>query len=50
MDFALTPIQQRIQLEARRFAEREVAPCAREADEKGEFPLHLVKRLSGGAS
>src|SRR5579864_6796800 len=45
MDFALTPDQQRIQLQARQFAEREVAPLAREADEKGEFPLHLVKRM-----
>jgi alkylation response protein AidB-like acyl-CoA dehydrogenase len=45
MDFELTTIQQRIQAEARRFAEQEVAPFAREADEQGIFPLHLVKRM-----
>lgn len=45
MDFALTPAQQDAQQQARQFAEREVAPIAREADEKGEFPLHLVKRM-----
>src|SRR5207244_6600873 len=41
----LTPEQKRIQTLARQFAEQEVAPVAREADEKGEFPLHLVKRM-----
>ncbi len=45
MDFSLTPAQQAVQLKARQFAEREVAPIARAADEKGEFPLHLVKRM-----
>src|SRR5712692_1741191 len=45
MDFELTEEQKRIQALARQFAEQEVAPIAREADEKGEFPLHLVKRL-----
>ena len=45
MDFDLTPAQQRIQAQARVFAEQEVAPIARESDEKGEFPLHLVKRM-----
>lgn len=45
MDFALTPRQQRVQEQARRFAEQEVAPLAREADEKGEFPRHLVRRM-----
>ncbi|HEU0001476.1 MAG TPA: acyl-CoA dehydrogenase family protein, partial [Ktedonobacteraceae bacterium] len=45
MDFALTPAQQDVQQQARQFAEREVAPGSREADEKGEFPLHLVKRM-----
>jgi len=45
MDFELTGEQKRIQALARQFAEQEVAPIAREADEKGEFPLHLVKRL-----
>ncbi len=45
MDFELTPAQKRIQAQAREFAEQEVSPAAREADEKGEFPLHLVKRM-----
>lgn len=45
MDFELTPEQQRIQMQARQFAEQEVAPLAREADETGKFPLHLVKRM-----
>ncbi len=45
MDFALTPTQQRVQAEARRFAEQEIAPISREADEQGIFPLHLVRRM-----
>src|SRR5712692_5832093 len=45
MDFELTPEQKRVQALARQFAEQEVAPVAREADEKGEFPMHLVKRM-----
>ena len=45
MNFELTDEQQRIQALARRFAEQEVAPVAREADEKGIFPLHLVRRM-----
>ena len=45
MDFELTTEQKRIQALAREFAEQEVAPIAREADEKGEFPMHLVQRM-----
>ena len=45
MDFELTPQQKHIQVQACEFAEHEVAPVARVADEKGEFPLHLVKRM-----
>jgi len=45
MDFELTPEQKRIQARARQFAEQEVAPVAREADEQGVFPIHLVKRM-----
>jgi len=45
MDFELTLQQKHIQAQARQFAEQEVAPVAREADEKGQFPLHLVKRM-----
>ncbi len=45
MDFYLTPEQQRIQAAARQFAEREVVPVARQADETGIFPRHLVRRM-----
>ncbi|MBE7554686.1 MAG: acyl-CoA dehydrogenase family protein [Anaerolineales bacterium] len=45
MNFELTPAQQQIQARARQFAQEEVAPLAREADEKGEFPAHLVRRM-----
>src|SRR5579872_6113373 len=45
MDFELTMAQQAIQEKARQFAVEEVAPISREADEKGQFPLHLVKRM-----
>jgi alkylation response protein AidB-like acyl-CoA dehydrogenase len=45
MDFELTSDQQRIQSLARQFAQEEVAPLAREADETGVFPIHLVKRM-----
>ena len=45
MNFELTEAQERIQSRASAFAEQEVAPVAREADEKGEFPRHLVKRM-----
>ncbi|MDQ7030355.1 MAG: acyl-CoA dehydrogenase family protein [Ardenticatenia bacterium] len=45
MDFRLTEEQEAIRERARAFARQEVAPIAREADEKGEFPLHLVRRM-----
>jgi hypothetical protein len=45
MDFALTAEQARIQALAREFAEREVAPRARAADERREFPLELVRAM-----
>jgi alkylation response protein AidB-like acyl-CoA dehydrogenase len=45
MNFDLTPEQKQIQARARQFAEEEVAPIAREVDEKGEFPAHLVPRM-----
>lgn len=45
MNFELTPEQQQIQARARQFAQEEVAPIAREADEIGEFPDHLVGRM-----
>jgi butyryl-CoA dehydrogenase len=45
MNFSLTPEQHRMQAMAREFAQGEVMPLAREADERREFPLHLVKRM-----
>jgi butyryl-CoA dehydrogenase len=45
MNFSLTPEQQQVQARARAFAQGEVAPQARAADETGEFPLHLVRRM-----
>jgi hypothetical protein len=46
MNFDLTPAQREIQARARAFARDEVAPLAREADERGEFPAQLVSRLA----
>ena len=45
MNFELTPEQQKVQEAVRTFAQEEVAPIARETDESGEFPMHLVKRM-----
>src|SRR6266487_2993338 len=45
MNFELTTEQRRIQAIARKFADKEVAPLARQADETGEFPMHLIKRM-----
>ncbi len=46
MDFELSPEQQRIQALARDFANDEVAPLARKADETGAFPMHLIGRMA----
>ena len=45
MEFALTAAQQETQRRAREFAQQELAPIARQADETGEFPAHLVPQL-----
>ena len=45
MHFELTEQQRAIQARARAFADNEVAPLAREADETGSFPLQLVPRM-----
>src|SRR5437764_2453811 len=45
MNFELTAEQKRIQQKARQFAEQEIAPISRAADEKAEFPLPLVNRM-----
>jgi len=46
MDFELSPEQQRIQSLARNFANDDVAPLARKADETGEFPMRLIGRMA----
>jgi alkylation response protein AidB-like acyl-CoA dehydrogenase len=46
LDFELTAAQQKVRDEARRFAQEEVAPLAREADERGEFPTRLIGRMA----
>ncbi|NUM43078.1 MAG: acyl-CoA dehydrogenase family protein [Anaerolineales bacterium] len=45
MRLSLIPSQLSLQTLARTFSRDEVAPLAREADETGIFPLHLVKRM-----
>jgi alkylation response protein AidB-like acyl-CoA dehydrogenase len=45
MHFELTEQQREIREMARRFADEEIAPLAREADETGQFPLQLVPRM-----
>lgn len=45
MQFELTAAQTAVQERARHFADAEVAPLAREADERGEFPIQLVRRM-----
>ena len=45
MDFELTVEQKAVQAQARQFAEEEVAPLAREADETGQFPMALIGRM-----
>lgn len=45
MDFAFTDEQNLFRESIRDFARREVAPIARECDERGEYPLHLFRRL-----
>ena len=45
MDFELTAVQREIKQRARQFARDEVEPLARQADESGVFPLHLVARM-----
>jgi butyryl-CoA dehydrogenase len=46
VDFELTAAQQELRARARAFADDEVAPLAREADELGTFPMHLVGRMA----
>jgi alkylation response protein AidB-like acyl-CoA dehydrogenase len=45
VDFDNTPEQQQIRAMVRAFAEKEVAPRAREVDERGEFPAETFRRM-----
>ncbi|MFQ3631137.1 acyl-CoA dehydrogenase family protein [Roseiflexus sp.] len=46
MNFDLTPEQQRIRAEVRRFADQEIAPRARHVDETGEFPADTFRKMA----
>ena len=46
MDFNLTDQQVQIQTLAREFAQREVAPLAREMDEQGRMAPELIRRMA----
>jgi len=46
MDFNLSDEQIAIRETVREFAEKEIAPSARERDEKSEFPYEIVKKLA----
>lgn len=45
MDFAFNDDQELFRKAVRGFAEKEIAPIARECDERGEFPLALFRKL-----
>ncbi|MBI3762639.1 MAG: acyl-CoA dehydrogenase family protein [Chloroflexi bacterium] len=45
MDLSLTPSQLEIQKMARDFAQKRVAPMAREMDERGEMPVSLAREM-----
>ncbi|MEE9584658.1 MAG: acyl-CoA dehydrogenase family protein [Candidatus Brocadiales bacterium] len=46
MDFELTPEQKAVKEMARRFAEREIIPVARENDRKCRFPHEIIKKMA----
>ena len=45
MDFAFTDDQELFRKAVGAFAEREIAPIARECDERGEYPLSLIRKI-----
>ncbi len=45
MEFGFSEQQEMFRRAIRAFAEKEVAPIARECDEREEFPLHILKEL-----
>jgi butyryl-CoA dehydrogenase len=46
MDFELNEGEKTVQKRAREFVEKEVLPRAAEIDQKGKFPLDIVKRMA----
>ncbi len=46
MDFELTPEQKAVKEMARRFAEGEIVPAARENDRKCRFPHEIIKKMA----
>ncbi len=50
MDFDLTKEQEMIRKEVRKFALKEIAPVARELDEKEEFSVEITKKNGGDRS
>lgn len=46
MDFSLSEEQRHFQTSVRQFVDKEVAPAAREMDERAEFPHELFKRCA----
>src|SRR5258707_13852131 len=46
MDFDLTPEQEEIRKLAREFAEKEIAPGARERDRTETFPADILKKMA----
>ncbi len=47
MDFRLTDDQQMIRDSVRDFSQNEIVPRAAEIDKTGEFPLDIIKKMSG---
>ncbi|MDN5347074.1 MAG: hypothetical protein PWP65_638 [Clostridia bacterium] len=45
MDFSLSEEQELLRRMVRSFAEKEVAPGAKDRDEKGEFPLEVIRKM-----
>ena len=45
LDFTFTEEQEAMKESARKFAEREISPGARERDETGEFNLEAFRKL-----
>ena len=50
MGFELTEEQESLRRTVRKFCEKEIAPIAAEADEKGEFHREIFEKLADIAS